>query len=134
MTDEHHEADREEAVHVDLPADPTAARTARRQTRAALRRWRLPELVDSVVLAVSELVGNAIRHGRPPVVLMLRRTPRALRVEVHDEAPAQDVVRRDASSSAESGRGLMIVDAVSGETGVEDLPGDGKTVWARFDA
>lgn len=31
-----------------------------------------------------------------------------------------------------SGRGLRIVEALSASWGVEDIPDDGKTVWARI--
>lgn len=123
----------DDAVRIPLPADLTAAREARAETRMVLSRWRLLELLDPVLLTVSELVGNAVRHGRPPVEMLLRRTSRAVRVEVHDEAA---VVLPDASlpgSAAESGRGLFLVDAVSDQTGVVDIPGDGKVTWASFD-
>lgn len=135
MTQDRPAAEPDDAVHVDLPPDLTAAGAAREQTRAALRRWRLPDLLDPVALAVSELVSNAVRHGRPPVVMLLRRTSRNVRVEVHDEAPAHDVPTVPAlSAEAESGRGLLIIDALSGDTGVEQVPGDGKVTWASFDA
>jgi anti-sigma regulatory factor (Ser/Thr protein kinase) len=121
-------------VQLDLPADATAPGAARAQTRRTLRAWGLPGLLDPLLLAVSELVGNAVRHGRPPVEMLLRRTGRSVRVEVHDE---------DASSGprhgglpdldAESGRGLFLVEAVSAESGVEQIPGDGKVVWATLE-
>ena len=121
------------AVHVDLPQDLTAAGAARSASRSALRRWRLPGLVDPVLLAVSELVGNAVRHGRPPVDLRLRRRGSGVRVDVHDDAP-EDPATRAHSDEAESGRGLLLVEAVSTETGVEHIEGDGKVVWAQIEA
>ena len=80
-----------EAVRVGLPCDPTAPRDARSLARDVLGRWRVPELVDPVVLTVSELVTNAVRHGRPPVELCLRRLGRTVRVEVHDGEPSGPV-------------------------------------------
>ena len=133
MRQTRHAAVQDDAVLIPLPADLTAAREARAETRTVLSRWRVTELLDPVLLTVSELVGNAVRHGRPPVQVLLRRTSRAVRVEVHDEA---SVVLPDAAlpaSSSESGRGLFLVDAVSDQTGVEDVPGDGKVTWASFD-
>ena len=122
----------EEDVALALPADLTAAREARRHADRALRRWRLSDLVDPVLLVVSELVGNAVRHGRPPVDLRLRRTGRSVRLEVHDEASEPPAERRP-DADAEYGRGLLIVDAVATESGVKDVPGNGKVVWASFE-
>jgi anti-sigma regulatory factor (Ser/Thr protein kinase) len=127
-------ADDADPVQVELPPDRTAAAVARARTRTALGAWRLPALLDPLLLVVSELVGNAVRHGRPPVEMLLRRTGGSVRVEVHDE---------DASSGprhgglpdldAESGRGLFLVEAVSAESGVEQIPGDGKVAWATLE-
>ncbi len=134
MTESHLAGDPDDAVQVDLPSGLAAAGAAREQTRAALGRWRLPDLLDPVVLTVSELVANAVKHGRPPVAMLLRRTARSVRVEVHDEAPAAHLPPASQPATAESGRGLVIVDAVSDDTGVEQVPGDGKVAWASFDA
>ncbi|MDT7536499.1 MAG: hypothetical protein QOI82_84 [Actinomycetota bacterium] len=119
-------------LQVDLPPDLTAAREARAATRRTLPRWSLNGLLDPVLLVVSELVGNAVRHGRPPVDLRLRKHGRGVRVGVHDEAPTAPTVQR-AAQDAESGRGMVLVDAVAAETGVEQIEGDGKVVWARVE-
>lgn len=122
-------------VHVGLPDDPSAPGIARARTRATLRAWRLPELVDPLLLVVSELVGNAVRHGRAPIGMLLRRTGPGVRVEVHDEAaaaaPAGSSVLPDVD--AESGRGLYLVEAVSSDSGVQQIPDDGKVVWATLE-
>lgn len=120
-------------LQLDLPPDLTAAHAARAAARSVLPRWRLGALIDPVLLVVSELVGNAVRHGRPPVDLRLRKAGSGVRVDVHDEeasAPATG----EASFEAESGRGLLLVDAVAAESGVEQIEGDGKVVWARVEA
>ena len=119
-------------VQVDLPGDLTAAREARAAARRVLPKWRLGALLDPVLLVVSELVGNAVRHGRPPVDLRLRKAGRGVRVDVHDEeaiGPSQGTPTGD----AESGRGLLLVDAVAADSGVEHIEGDGKVVWARVE-
>jgi anti-sigma regulatory factor (Ser/Thr protein kinase) len=119
-------------VQVELPSDLTAARTARAATRRVLPRWRLGALLDPVLLVVSELVGNAVRHGRPPVDMRLRRSGRGVRVDVHDEEKSPPA-RAQLSQDAESGRGLLLVDAYASDSGVEQIEGDGKVVWARVD-
>lgn len=121
------------AVEVLLVDDDRAAGQARRTVREALEQWRLPGLVDPLVLAVSELVTNARRHGRPPVHLSVHRTHDGVRLDVHDEA--SDVVPdtdRPRDAEGESGRGLDIVDALGGTLCWDRLPHDGKVVHASF--
>ena len=121
-------------VEVRLPPDESAPGTARVTTRAALNRWRLPAFADSVLLAVSELVTNAVRHGAPPARLRLARSPDRLVVDVHDASPSLPGMDQDgvAAADAESGRGLAIVAAIADEVQVEPVPDDGKTIHACF--
>lgn len=133
MTDEGRTPPDGELVSVELRADQQAPGQARRATREALRQWQLPALVDRVVLVVSELVTNSVRYGRPPLRLVLTRRQRSLRVDVHDAVGAEPDLRDEpAAPDAESGRGLLIVTAVADDVGVEQVPGDGKHVFASF--
>lgn len=120
----------EDPVQMDLPDGRTAPGVARECTRGVLGTWQLTRLLDPLLLVVSELVGNAVRHGRPPVGLLLRRTSQGVRVEVHDEDPAPPARAGLPDATSESGRGAFLVEAVSDETGVDQVPGDGKVVWA----
>jgi anti-sigma regulatory factor (Ser/Thr protein kinase) len=120
-------------VHVDLPADLTAPTEARAAARRILPTWRLGALLEPVLLVVSELVGNAVRHGRPPVDMRLSKSDGGVRIGVHDEAAELPVGGRPAPDSAESGRGMLLVDAFASETGVEQIAGDGKVVWAQIE-
>ncbi|AYF28661.1 MULTISPECIES: anti-sigma factor RsbA family regulatory protein [Micromonospora] len=63
--------------------DPTPAR-ARAEVRAADRGLLTPDGLDGLVIAVSEVVSNALRHGEPPVCLRLWRAPDRMVVTVHD--------------------------------------------------
>ncbi|MCW2778342.1 MAG: hypothetical protein JWN17_2067, partial [Frankiales bacterium] len=74
----------QERVEVDLPSDLSAPGSARRAVRPLLLRWRLGELCEPVLLTVSELVTNAVRYGRAPVRLSMRRCARGVAVGVHD--------------------------------------------------
>ena len=133
MTDEGRTATDGELVSVELPADQSAPSAARRTTREALGRWQLPALVDQVVLVVSELVTNSVRYGRPPLRLVLTRRSRSVRVDVHDAVASEpQLPDGQASEDGESGRGLLIVSAVADDVGVEQVPGDGKHVFASF--
>jgi anti-sigma regulatory factor (Ser/Thr protein kinase) len=126
--------DGDQHVSVELSADQEAPGQARRATREVLSRWQLPALVDRVVLVVSELVTNSVRYGRPPVRLVLTRWQRCVRVDVHDAHEVEPCLDRpDVAPDAESGRGLLLVNAVADQVGVEQVPGDGKHVFASFD-
>ena len=123
-----------ETVDVPLPQDLTAPSVARRAVRRLLDRWRLQDVLEPVLLAVSELVTNALRHGRPPVALRLEHRDHGVTVDVHDgsrDLPGTPAPEQP--DGAESGRGLGIVEAMAAETGVEDVPNNGKSVWARFE-
>ncbi|MFP3991025.1 ATP-binding protein [Streptomyces sp. E11-3] len=113
---------------------PAPARVAgmRRITRGHLRRWQVPDpLAEDIVLAVSELVTNAVRHAEEAdeaVSLWVRCGRDELRIEVDDGNPAPAALRHAAAADV-SGRGLLLVDILSHGWGVSD---DGKTTWASF--
>ena len=114
-----------------LAPAPTCARRARRFVHDVLRPIRHDIPLDSVLLVVSELVTNAVRHAEGPPVLVVEAAPPRVRVEVRARAPAARPAPRPAEPEAENGRGLMIVAAVASEWGVETAD-DGKAVWAEI--
>jgi anti-sigma regulatory factor (Ser/Thr protein kinase) len=118
---------------VELEAVPASAAKARRAVAGLLREHGTSgDANDFALLVASELVTNAICHGRGPIELRAEVTDDAVRVEVGDRgAPlGGDVQYPD--PWATTGRGLAIVEAVSREWGVEWREG-GKTVWAELD-
>ncbi|RCG20965.1 ATP-binding protein [Sphaerisporangium album] len=122
------------AVCWDIPADPTALREVRARLHQVLASWDLPgrgDLADDIVLATSEVLGNAVSHGRPPIRLTLRLSGETLCAEVTDHGAGLPE-RRGADDDAEHGRGLRIVEALCDEWGVQPaLGGQAKTVWFR---
>src|ERR1700730_18101286 len=75
-----------------LPRDPASVRLARTFARDAVEQWSAPVDVETVELATSEVVTNALGHGESDLALTLRLDDDALRVEVLTPAePAVDV-------------------------------------------
>ena len=89
-------------------------------------------MADAVVLLTSELVTNAILHARTHIELAVRCESATIRVEVDDRSP-QLPVPEPAAVDATTGRGLTLVDVMSGAWGVEERA-SGKTVWFEVPA
>ncbi|MCX4502846.1 ATP-binding protein [Streptomyces anulatus] len=110
----------------------------RKFTRKTLIEWECEKRTDDVLLCVTELATNALRHGVPPgrgfkVHIYLERIENALRVELHDSGDGE-VRPADGLPGAddEGGRGLLLVAALADEWGVGER-NPGKIVWCEFD-
>jgi anti-sigma regulatory factor (Ser/Thr protein kinase) len=113
-----------------LPHTLAAPRLARRYVTSRALTWPA-ELLDQVVLLTSELVTNAVLHGRGPVELRIEDDGRLIRIEISDGHP--DPLPRDGDrppDTQQSGRGLLIVDSLADRWGyrLHRAP-PGKTVW-----
>ncbi len=119
------------AETIELPDANEAVRRGRRFTSELLARWQIPEPIhDDAVLITSELVTNAVVHGRAPIRLRLRTTRRELAIEVEDGSSAIPHKLRPAPEDLH-GRGLAIVDQVA-ESWAARPTGHGKTVWGAL--
>lgn len=87
---------------------------------------------DDAVLLVSELVTNSVLHAGASVRVTLYRHDEGLWVSVTDQGTGQ-VIRRDPQVTDTMGRGLSIVDQMSGAWGVLVEP-DAKSVWFELAA
>ncbi|CAL9480149.1 hypothetical protein SUDANB96_03040 [Streptomyces sp. enrichment culture] len=115
-----------------LSPTPRGARLARLLAVEQLRAWDLPS--DHAAQIVAELAANAVTHGRVTgrdFQLTLYVVGRTLRIEVTDTRG--DCLPRPQSPAveAESGRGLLLVAALSDRWGVAEGPPPRKTVWAE---
>jgi anti-sigma regulatory factor (Ser/Thr protein kinase) len=111
-----------------LAPEPAAVRKARRFVAAQCKDHDVgSEATDVAVLLTSELVTNAVTHGRSDARLAVTVTPRAVLVEVGDDNsrhPRLQNLDRDALD----GRGLRILDGLATRWGVRE-ESLGKVVW-----
>jgi hypothetical protein len=121
-----------------FPPRPESARRAREFTRITLQDWGMAGQADLAELVVSELVTNSLRHGllsarwmpgEHPISLTLLRLDPYLMCLVTDPG-GEYPVRIEPCASAESGRGLQVVESCSVRWGWEPIAGEGKVVWA----
>lgn len=121
--------DREPAAEGGKVPETTAAQVPRlrRIARAKLSLWGLSPLTDASLLLISELATNGLRYGSGRLVAFrLVLVSDLLIVEVGDGSSVRPSIRC-ADSDAESGRGLLLVDALADAWGVSP---DGTTTWA----
>jgi anti-sigma regulatory factor (Ser/Thr protein kinase) len=116
----------------DLPSDRTSAAAARRVVREVLSVWGYTDedWLHQVVLVVSELVSNALRHGGGCVGLDIQAHENGAVIGVADASPAFQH-RPRALGEESNGRGLFIVEALVAAWGVSPHHG-GKRVWVRL--
>ena len=115
-------------LDVTLPADPRSAREARRLAQRCCHRAGLPEdVVDTTVLLTSEVVTNAVVHGRSEPRLRVRAGAGDVHVEVEDDNDRLPVLQ-DSDDDALSGRGLGMLRDESTAWGVRATE-LGKVVW-----
>ncbi|MFI2644796.1 ATP-binding protein [Streptomyces sp. NPDC018610] len=123
---------------------PRGARLARRLTLHQLDAWGLPydsEASDTAALLIAELAANAVTHGRVPgrdfevAVDLLGGT---LRIEVSDtrtelRPSAPGTPRPTPRPLTETGRGMLLVEALASRWEILDRPPVGKTIAAELD-
>ncbi|GAA3911707.1 ATP-binding protein [Streptomyces sp. W16] len=115
-----------------FPCEPSTAEIGRRLLRDVLGIWRLDNLADHAALIVTELIANATRHTPCHEIRLLVERPSAtrLRVGVLDREPARLPTLSQADADDESGRGLLLIDAVADRWGY-DLRSSGGRPWGK---
>ncbi|MDX3361611.1 ATP-binding protein [Streptomyces griseoaurantiacus] len=115
-----------------LSSTPRGARLARLLATEQLRTWGLPS--HPAELIVGELAANAVTHGLVPgrdLRLLLYVVGDTLRIEVTDTRGDRLPCPQHSPADAESGRGLLLVEALADRWGVVPGPPPRKTVWAE---
>ncbi|MEC4019019.1 ATP-binding protein [Streptomyces sp. H27-D2] len=122
------------------PQDSSVPR-ARHAVRDLLRHQRVPadeELLQGLLLIVSELVTNAVRHAAllsPEIGVEVSVVGSWVRVAVEDNHPYRPKAL-EADQARTGGRGLLLVKAITDEAGgmcdVEHTASGGKVVWAEL--
>lgn len=111
------------------------ARLARLLAVAHLDLWGRPS--ESAAHIVAELAANASVHGRVTgrdfQLRLALHTNGRLRIEVTDTRGDRLPVAAPPDPLAESGRGLLIVEALATRWGITPGPVPRKTVWAELD-
>ncbi|MCY0929043.1 ATP-binding protein [Streptomyces sp. H27-H1] len=114
------------------PSTPSCA-DARELARVfldALGRTLTGEAEQSVVLVVSELVTNALRHGGGTYTLDLTAHPDSIEIAVHDPSPQAPHMRTPDLAGGTGGFGWHMVNDLSRSLTVTPTREGGKTVRA----
>ena len=121
-----------------LPPSPEAAGLARKFISDFCAAAELPDRIcNDAALMVSELVTNAVIHGRTTATVEVHRPADTLRVTVRDDNPQLPAIGEnpnldDPGLDAESGRGLLIVSKTAIRWGIEAGDG-GKAIWFELE-
>jgi CheY-like chemotaxis protein len=110
--------------------EPSSVPRAREFVRGLLRVWSAEHLFDEASLIVTELAANAVLHAASPYEVRLTHSGGALRIEVADSDPGTPEPQ-PFSAVAETGRGIVLVSAISASWGIDARP-DGKVTWAEL--
>ncbi|HEY1635403.1 MAG TPA: SpoIIE family protein phosphatase [Acidimicrobiales bacterium] len=118
------------ARNLELSSRHEASSEARRAVAASLSGTPLAHLTNDAQLVASELVSNALLHGAPPIRLGIDVGSDRVRLTVFDSSATRPG-RNHTGETAMTGRGLMVVEALTVRRGVE-RNGPGKEVWAEL--
>jgi anti-sigma regulatory factor (Ser/Thr protein kinase) len=95
-----------------------------------------PSVRADVLLLLTELVTNAVRHGGAgpddSLRVELRQWPRHVRVQVDDPGTQLSQIRPGAMADESGGWGLLLVDRIADSWGAERVP-TGTCVWFELE-
>ncbi|MFE6337544.1 ATP-binding protein [Streptomyces sp. NPDC057798] len=108
-------------VRVTAPAHAASVGLLRRRASALLAAWALDaDARTTAELVISELLTNAVLHGRGMMTLTITRTDPKLHLSVTDHG--QPRTATPPAEPDEHGRGLAIVAAVTHDLRIDETP------------
>ena len=123
----------EPLVVLELPAEPHSAKVAR--DAIAGLDGHLGSVFGDVVLLVSELVTNSVRHAgldaSQPLQLSLQADGEVVRIAVRDPGPGFRPPKAPTDPGHVGGWGLVLVDQLAEKWGVEH-DGEANVVWCEL--
>jgi anti-sigma regulatory factor (Ser/Thr protein kinase) len=108
------------ALYLSLPRLKTAGSLARRAIRERFADGLGCERTEELSLVVTELVSNAVLHGQGAITLGLRVDGDRVYGEVVDEGGGFEHEVRERGPEDFTGRGLLIVAALSNRWGIHE--------------
>lgn len=122
-------------VRAEATARPDSVSHARRLVQdflAAQPRPVAEQAAIDLLLIVSELVTNAIRHGGGVTALRLAARPGLIDVEVRDHSDDMPVMRDPARGWGPGGYGWPLVCRLASEVALTPVAGGGKAIRATL--
>ncbi|MDJ0465464.1 ATP-binding protein [Streptomyces sp. H27-C3] len=122
-------------VRGDSPAGIHQAHQARQAARAftdSLTPAPGPDTADTLVLVVSELVTNALRHGGGHYTLKLSAGPGTVTAAVSDPNPAHPRERTPDLGGGSGGFGWHMIRHLTHHLTITPGPGQGKIIHAQL--
>jgi CheY-like chemotaxis protein len=110
---------------------PASVSRAREFVARTLAEWDAGVDAGDALIVASELVTNAIIHGRTACELQLSITGSAVRIEARDGGGGTPDPMAPTKTGTH-GRGLHIIAALTSAWGIEHVPSGGKVVWAEL--
>jgi anti-sigma regulatory factor (Ser/Thr protein kinase) len=108
------------AIDLNLPHDTSAPTVARRTVTRHFDGLLQSERLGDLQLLLTELVGNAVLHGRGEIVLRLQFDGSTVRGEVIDQGGGFEHELRVSGPDEVGGRGLMLVERLASRWGVHE--------------
>ncbi|MFE3169235.1 ATP-binding protein [Streptomyces sp. NPDC059224] len=119
------------SVSITAPAKPRSVGLLRSHVSVLFTGWVMTtDEQETAALVISELLTNAVRHGREEMTLLVARSGSTLDITVVDHGAMQATAA--VSDRDEHGRGLAIVAAVTRELCIEESAMGWRT-FARMD-
>jgi anti-sigma regulatory factor (Ser/Thr protein kinase) len=113
-----------------IPARPSEVGRVRRAIRGEVVRYGLDAAhADIAQLLASELVMNAVLHGREPIIVRVSVERDSTVLEVYD---ADDSLPAVAEPDESGHRGLRVVTSLCSDWGTVVAEQGGKTVWCAI--